>query len=91
MKVANAAITFPHRRIRRNSRDFTMPKQIINIFPCSAIALLNNGCSGTLISCKQSLQQHIACTTVKKFRRRSWFSKFRWYREMGRCQKSIYP
>ena len=56
LKVANAAvITFSHRRIRRNIRDFTVPKSNNEYFPYSAIVFLNNGCSGTLISCKHIL------------------------------------
>ena len=53
LKVANAAV-ITSRRTRRNIRDFTVPKNN-KYFPYSAIALLNNGCSGTLISCKHIL------------------------------------
>ena len=53
LKVANAAVMTSLRRIR-NIRDFTVPKNN-KYFPYSAIAFLNNGCSGTLISCKHIL------------------------------------
>ena len=52
LKVANA-IVITSRRTRRNIRDLTVPKN--KYFPYSAIALLNNGCSGILISCKHIL------------------------------------
>ena len=53
LKVANAAV-MTSRRTRRNVRDFTVPKNN-KYFLYSAIAFLNNGCSGTLISCKHIL------------------------------------
>ena len=49
LKVANAAVI-----TSRRTDNFTVPKNN-KYFPYSAIALLNNGCSGTLISCKHIL------------------------------------
>ena len=56
LNVANPAIiTFPHRRLRKNIKEFIIPKLYNEYFPYSAFVLLNNGCSGTLISCKHIL------------------------------------
>ena len=53
LEVANPSMmTFLHKRIRKNMRDFTLLKSNYEYFPSSAIVLLNNKCSGTLISCK---------------------------------------
>ena len=56
MKIANSVmITLDKRQTQNHIKLYKLSKEIYETFPFSSVVLLNNGCTGSLVSCKHIL------------------------------------